>query len=225
MNNELAVWIALISFGSSLIVVLINAAVTLGAKKIDALQKRDEHTLALQKLYLTRKLEVAESTIGRWTLEIRLLTFIYNDYNTLLQAIKNGTAGSEPEEEFNKKFDSIITLSEKVRELHFTEKDYYPVYFKGARLSYDDGSIEEDFRRATSDLQKVYLERNELAIKCNALFDGPERDIVYNEYELVNAEFENCLEEYLEATSALCALYDDYRTLVREELKVYSLLD
>ena len=68
---------------------------TLASKRLDAKQKKDEHTLALTTLLYTRKLDAGEKEIGQYTLMVNTLSWLSRHYEQVLEP--NGISSEEHE--------------------------------------------------------------------------------------------------------------------------------
>ncbi|MCR5889253.1 hypothetical protein LRS06_16065 [Hymenobacter sp. J193] len=210
--DNITIWIAILSFASSLVVVLITSCVTLVSKRIDAQQKRDEHLLALQKIYLTRKIEVAEKTVGRWNLHISKLNWAHNYYSNL-DLSKNVT-----DTEFQIQENIANVINAKVIDIQFSSDDYQNVYFDNIVLVEDSNIIVIALNKVYEELNSLIIEISRLAESYLSEEDVAEKRIILNAYNIAEDSFEAKRTEYLRMNIELKNIFEESAKHIRQQL-------
>lgn len=211
-DSSFAIAVAIIGFASSLLVVIINAVVTLLGKKIDAQQKKDEHSLALQKQFLGRKLDTAEVAVGRWTLQIKKLDWAYNHFANL-------NLGRDLTKDKNEYFGKTVQMiNDKVSELQFTDKDYFATYFNtDIKYSNDDEEIITKQNKYYSEMNEHLTNLPKLVSKHNKA-EGEERKRYMEEFTLTFKNYESTKKSYLEYNRKTKEILEHYVNTIRSEL-------
>lgn len=118
-----ALYVAIIGFASSLLVVLINAAVTLASKRLDAKQKKDEQAFGFKMELNKRMLNAGENEIGKLYLGVQAVIFLAERFEAKLDNLHN-------DKHINDWSDSTFTeIAGRINQLNQEVTTLYVSYF------------------------------------------------------------------------------------------------
>lgn len=225
-SPNFALYVAIIGFVSSLIVVLINAAVTLASKKIDAQQKKDEQSYGFKMEYMKRKLSAGENAIGQITALLKTFGYLHQLHLVKLKSYTDDEDLFYHEEiELNRK-----SVSEKVvsyyNESAFAKNDTYYAYFPKTVISEESINSAVKADKFLDELNLLTYQFNEAA---TLHLEEPAGENKSNLHKKAYALFEKMIakmELYIKANEDAQSSAFLYIEHIRQEMKgVTSLYD
>lgn len=183
------------SLVSAVIVVLVSSATNLWSKKIDVQQRSADHNQELRKIYVARKLEAGEAVIGRWTL-------ILNKLNWLYQLYSMHNFDTEPNEaQFQEAANEEARIDSSIEASKYTDKNYYYFYFELEIPEPDIIGLMQRHDFVRGQLMDVLSERNEIKQMLMGGNPGGVTQGLEHSLKLKREEFDVILQQYLQANA------------------------
>ncbi|SFQ50425.1 hypothetical protein [Hymenobacter arizonensis] len=221
-NANIAIWISIFSFASSLLVVLITSAVTLASKKIDAQQKKDDHNHALRTIFIARKVEAAESAIAKWTTHLKhwvVIKSIYEDMKSGLSSLYTPV-----EVEFRKqRLERVTARSEAAS---FTENDSFYLYFDAEEYHLFDKTSKSEFYKLKKDINISADKSNNALDLYRKAIENEEEDLkqaLYGDYVSSLDAYYAKIEKVIHLIDAECKHLRANCTTLRQHMRAYDL--
>lgn len=220
-SPNFALYVAIIGFVSSLIVVLINAAVTLASKKIDAQQKKDDNQNALRVVFISRKVQTAEAAISKWTIHLKQWVLLKEMYLDI--AVNNQTIYTKAEKDVKKA--RLSLASSKSEAASFTENDSFYLYFDAEQFHLFDKKDYTEYYTLKKQVNDTITEVNETYNKywqatVEELED--EREGLYGDYAGRRDALDTKIKEIVTFIDSEVTLLHKNCSLLRRQMAVYD---